>query len=117
MFQHVKIIQKIHPKSTIFLILKTIGSHLKTLLKARDYKPGNLMKLYVQSSILKRFCFVQLDDQFASNLISTGLIKISKLQRACGVSGSVEGMFHSKSYDPAFCHITYDKAPKNVQVA
>ena len=29
LFQHVKVIQKIHPKSTIFFKLKTIGSHLK----------------------------------------------------------------------------------------
>ena len=35
---------------------------LKPLLKARDYTPGNLVKLYVQLSILKRFCFVQLDE-------------------------------------------------------
>ena len=30
---------------------------LKPLLKARDYTPGNLLKLYLQLSILKRFRF------------------------------------------------------------
>ena len=33
---------------------------LKLLLKARDYTPGNLMKLYLQLSTLKRFCFIQI---------------------------------------------------------
>ena len=33
---------------------------LKPLLNARDYTPGNLMKLYLQLSILKRFCFIQI---------------------------------------------------------
>ena len=36
-FQHEKIIQKIYPKSTVFLKLKTIGSHLK---RQKGYTPN-----------------------------------------------------------------------------
>ena len=48
--QNAKTIQSVPEKSDTIEILIV----LKPLLKARDYTPGNLMKLYLQLSILKR---------------------------------------------------------------
>ena len=53
LFQHVKIIQKIHPKSAIFLKLKTIGSHFnwKNLNERRLFETLMFMRKMLKNEV------------------------------------------------------------------
>ena len=88
-FQHVKIIQKIHPKSAVFLKPKTIWSHLKS-------------RIYYQKTFHNDYCIPHITIYHAENVCENSVkIKSKIFLRHHELSVSEKNVFVGKILFPA----------------